>query len=334
MERPVRIAALGPLDDALLAALRALPLRPEVRTARSVLLVGDGLLRWQPEVLVVAFGDAPEEEIGALRLWRQLAPDTGVLVATDAAGELAATALAARLPARVFVFPGPPGQLAALLEQAREHSDRPRADLFVDLVRGIADEINNPLLYVSGHLQLLRATLVAPAQRDQADLVAAALAGIARIDAAIARLHAISRAARGPRRRDAVDLAALLPADAQAHVAPGAHVVRGDPEQLGDAVVAIARFGNELRASGAEVELRLEPLAGARRLRLLARGPALDDWHLPQTFEPYYPIRALRGQGSGLLPFLAQTVVLAHGGQATARRAADGALQVDFVLPE
>jgi hypothetical protein len=41
----------------------------------------------------------------------------------------------------------------------------------------------------------------------------------------------------------------------------------------------------------------------------------------------------LRGQGHGLCLFLAQTIVLGHRGQATARRLGDGSLQVDFVLP-
>jgi len=333
MDRPERIAAVGPLDDALLARLRELPLRPEVRTARSVLAGGEALVRWQPDLLVVAFGDDAEQEVGALRLWRQLWPDAGVVVATDAAHELAHAALAARLHARVLVHPEAPGQLAALLEQARERSDRPRPDVFLDLVRGIADEINNPLLYVAGHLQLLRSVLTTPAHRDHADMVAAALAGVARVEASIERLHAVSRAARGPRRREPIDLAALLPAGSGATATTGAHIVRGDPEQLAPAIAAIGGFTAELRASGATAELQLETFEHGQRLRIVASGDALADWQLPTTFEPYYPSRALRGQGSGLALFLAQTVVLAHGGQASARRRPDGALQIDFALP-
>ena len=59
----------------------------------------------------------------------------------------------------------------------------------------------------------------------------------------------------------------------------------------------------------------------------------LTHWRLPQSFEPYYPTRALRGQNAGLGLLLAQTVVLGHGGQAQARRLPDGGLQFDFVLP-
>ncbi len=333
MDRPVRIAAVGPLDDALLARLRELPLRPEVRTAPSLLGGGEALVRWQPDVLVVAFGGDAEQEVGALRLWRQLWPEAGVVVATDAAHELDHAALAARLHARVLVHPEAPGQLAAMLEQAREHSDRPRPDVFLDLVRGIADEINNPLLYVAGHLQLLRSVLTAPTDRDHVDMVAAALSGVARVEGSIERLHALSRAARGPRRREPVDLAALLPAGATIKAPAATHVVRGDAEQLAPAIAAIGGFTTELRASGATAELHLEAIEHGQRLRIVASGDALAGWQLPTTFEPYYPSRALRGQGSGLALFLAQTVVLAHGGQASARRRPDGALQIDFVLP-
>src|SRR5688572_32750749 len=49
---------------------------------------------------------------------------------------------AVRLHALVLPFPDAPGQLAAILEQARQHSERPRADVFVDLARGVADEID------------------------------------------------------------------------------------------------------------------------------------------------------------------------------------------------
>ncbi|MEC7726263.1 MAG: ATP-binding protein, partial [Planctomycetota bacterium] len=60
----------------------------------------------------------------------------------------------------------------------------------------------------------------------------------------------------------------------------------------------------------------------------------LATWQLPNTFEPFYPQRLIRGQSHGLGLFLAQTVVHGHRGQATARRQADGGLQLDFMLPK
>ncbi|MCA8966927.1 MAG: sensor histidine kinase, partial [Planctomycetes bacterium] len=59
----------------------------------------------------------------------------------------------------------------------------------------------------------------------------------------------------------------------------------------------------------------------------------LEQWRLPQTFEPYYPSRLLQGQSHGLGLFLVQTVVLGHRGQATARRTGRAAITIDFLLP-
>jgi signal transduction histidine kinase len=344
MERPVRIAVVGPIDDRLPGDLRELPLRPEVRTWRSVVADAEALLRFQPDLLLAGFADAADEEAGALRMLRQLWPGLGVVVVATAASEVALAPLAARLHARLVVYPDGPGQLAAALEQARQHSDRPRADVFVDLARGIADEVNNPLMFVAGHLQLLRAGLQGDADRSRLDQLGAALAGLARVEATIDRLRALAQAAKGPRTRVPVDLGGLLAAAVAARkqgepaaaveVADGPHVVRGDHEQLAPAVAAIVQFADELATAGAAVGLHLDPLGTARRLRVQARGAALAAWQLPATFEPYYPSRALRGHGSGLGLFLAQTVVLAHRGQVTASRLPDGALTVDFVLPE
>jgi nitrogen-specific signal transduction histidine kinase len=344
MERPVRIALIGPAADALVTDLRELPLRPEVRTWGSFLTDADGLARFQPDLLVLTIPATAEQEIGALRLLRQLWPATGVLLVTTAERELSLGPLAQRLQARLLVHPDAPGQLAAAVEQARLGSDRPRPDVFVDLARGLADEINNPLQFVAGHLQLLRASFAAAPDRDRRDQVGAALQGVERIQTSLDRLRLLAQAANGPRRRETTDLAALLAqAGGQRPTDPGSWAsiepvtgelpVIGDPEQLGAALTAIVRFADELTATGAECRLQLETLQNARRLRLGARGPSLANWHLPQTFEPFYPSRALRGQSQGLGLFLAQTVILGHRGQATVRRLGDGSLQFDFVLP-
>ncbi len=344
MERSVRIAVVGPVDDRLVGDLRQLPLHPEVRTSSSLVRDSDGLLRQQPDVLVIGLGEAPEEEIGALRLLRQLWPTLGVVLVTSAALEVSQTPLAKRLHALLLVYPDSPGQLAAIIEQARLLSDRPRAEVFVDLARGIADEINNPLMFASGHLQLLRASFEGLPERSRRDQVAAVLAGIARITASVDRLRSLSQAANGPRRREPVDLALLLQnardqtdlgegEQAAMQIEPGPHVMRGDVDQLTLAMAEVVRFADDLAKSGATSVLHLYGGDQAQTVSVVATGSALASWQLPTTFEPYYPSRALRGQSQGLGLFLLQTVVLGHRGQATVRRRPDGALHFDFVLP-
>jgi signal transduction histidine kinase len=343
MDRPVHIAVVGTVDDALLGDLRQLPLAPSARAFRSLVADSEALARFEPDVLLVAFGAEAAEEIGALRLLRQLWPNVALVLVTTADHELQDAPLAARLRAQLLVYPDTPGQLAAAIEQARLGGDRPRPDTFLDLARGIADEINNPLMFVAGHLQLLRASFEATAADQSRDQVQNALAGVARIQAAVDRLRLCSQAANGPRQRVPIDLAALLRAAsgertqvvgrAWIELLPGEALLTGDREQLTAAIAALVRFADELATAGATVRLELAPLPKAPRLQLLASGAAVAGWHLPLSFEPYYPSRALRGHSPGLGLFLVQAVMLGHRGQATVRRLADGALQFDFVLP-
>lgn len=342
MDRPARIAVVGPVDERLVGDLRQLPLRPEVRACRGLTVDSETLLRFQPDVLLIAFDDEPSEEIGALRLLRQLWPGVAVVVVVAPALEVATAPLARQLHALLLVYPDTPGQLAAILEQARLGGDRPRADTFVDLARGVADEVNNPLMFVSGHLQLLRNNLQAP-ERDRRDQIDAALAGVARIVASVDRLRLLANAANGPQARAEVDLAALVAelldeqprgaSTATVVVGDGPHVVRGDRVHLQALLRSLLQFADELTAAGSPGQLRLEAVGDARRVRLVTTGSFVANWQLPHSFEPYYPARALRGQSSGVGLFLAQTVALAHRGQAIARRLADGSLQLDFVLP-
>lgn len=342
MERSDRIAVVGAIDERLLGDLRQLPLRPEVRAWRSLALDGEAVLRFEPTLAVAALPDDPGEELGALRLMRQLWPAFGVVLVCGAAREPAHAAAAQRLGATLLVWPCGPGALAAALEQARHRSDRPRSEAFVDLAHGIADEINNPLLFASGWLQLLQAGLDAPAA-DRRDQLQAALDGLARIAASVERLKAVSHAAEGPRRREQIDLAGALRDElalrprtaANARVdAPREPVFAvGDRDQLRLALATLLQFADELAAAEASATLRIERVDGGARLRLVAHGGMLAHWRLPQSFEPYYPTRALRGQNPGLGLFLVQTAVLGHGGQAQARRLPDGGLQFDFLLP-
>lgn len=344
MDRPVRIAVVGSVDEKLVGDLRQLPLRPEVRHVTSLVDDTEILMRFQPDLLLVQFGEAPEEDIGAVRLLQRMWTSLEVAVITSTGKEVASGPIARRLSSQLIVYPDTPGQLAAVLEQMLHGGDRPRPELFVDLAHGLADEINNPLLFVSGHLQLLRAALDGPTEEGRRGQVDAALTGLKRIQTAVDRLRLLSQAANGPHRCETVDLAALIthavaerqPEGETASVTtpPGPQLVQGDCEQLALAVTAIVRFADELAITVTDSHLQLSSTDDAHRLRVVARGSGLATWQLPNTFEPFYPQRLLRSHSNGLGLFLAQTVVLGHRGQATVRRLRDGALQLDFLLPK
>ncbi|MCA8951727.1 MAG: hypothetical protein KDE27_19620, partial [Planctomycetes bacterium] len=117
----------------------------------------------------------------------------------------------------------------------------------------------------------------------------------------------------------------------QVVIGDGGHVVEGDPEQLSPALREIVRFADAMSEAGIPTELVLEEEPATERLRIALHGEALGRWRLPNTFRPFYPSRLLQGHGHGLALFLAQTVMLGHGGQASARRLDDG-LEIVFVL--
>jgi len=338
MEPAARIALVGPTASGLAEAVRQLPTCPEVRNFQCLFADADALRSYQPEVLLLSASPESAELPGAVRLLRQLCPGLVVVLAAAADRELSLAPLTNLLAAPFLALPATPGQVAAAIEQARSGGDRPRAELFLDLAHGIADEINNPLMFTSGHLQLLRSGL-SPAERDRRDQIDAALAGLRRIQESVDRLRLLTAAAEGPRRTATVDLMSLFtapaasPDTATAAVPRCSLLVSGDPEQLAAAAQSLQRLLHSLRQAGFTAELVLEAHGSSVRLRLLVDGPGLAHWRLPLSFEPYYPNRFLRGRGHGLDLFLAQTVVLAHRGQAAARRRPDGALQIEFVLP-
>ena len=343
MDLPVRIAVVGPVADEFLAELTALPLPHEVRRWATLSAAGSAIVPFQAEVLVLQLDPAAPEEIGGLRLLRGLWPSLGVVLVTDAAHELQHAPLAQRLEVQLLVWPGAPGQLAAALDMARQGRGGPRPEVFQDLARGVADEINNPLLFVAGHLQLLHGNLDPHRDAAARGQVDAALAGLGRVQTAVDRLRLVAEAAHGPVRTADVDLAALLAQAVAARkphrraatlrIAEAPHVVTGDPEQLAAAVRTLVQFADDLTELGAHAHIELDALPGSHRLRLTASGHQLASFQVPHGFEPFYPSRALRTPGLGLGPFLLQTVFLGHRGQASVRRTRDGALQFDFVLP-
>ncbi|MBL8749402.1 MAG: HAMP domain-containing histidine kinase [Planctomycetes bacterium] len=345
MDAPARIAVVGPVDDGLVGTLRSLPLAPTVREWSALCTDSEAIARFQPTLVFVALSSDAPEEIGALRVLQNLWPHTSLALVTSPAREAADAPLAQRLRLRLVVFPSVPGTLADAVEQAFHGTERTRHDVFTDLARGVADEVNNPLMFVAGQLQLLRGTFDPAADRDRRDRLTTVLDGVKSIQRVMDRLRLVAQAVNGPRRTQPVDLAALLgvalaerqraamPAP-NLRIADGVHVVNGDAEQIAAAIGAIATFAHELANIGVIVDVSLDAAGDARRMRITAAGPALATWTLPASFEPYYPNRALRGHGFGFGLFLAQTVVLGHRGQATARRRPDGSLQIDFSWPK
>ncbi|MEQ1633145.1 MAG: histidine kinase dimerization/phospho-acceptor domain-containing protein, partial [Planctomycetota bacterium] len=259
--------------------------------------------------------------------------------------EVELAALRERTGASWLALPHTPLDLARAVDHALNGGDRPRTEVFLDLVHGIADEINNPLQFVLGYLQLLQLQLEGDQYQDARDHIAAALDGGQRIAGTVERLTRIERAAAGARRHERFDLRTALESALAVSAAgrplpsivrepaKGSFVVQGDAEILDPALHALAAAAFEFEQHGGSVHFVLTRIDHAVRLRMALRGEGFADWQLPRTWEPYYLCRVLRGSTQGLALFLVQTAIHAHRGQATARRLPDGAVAIDLELP-
>ena len=347
MDRPVRIGLAGIEDSRLQAELEALPRQLQVRSFSSVFQAIDGLLALDPDLLFVGLEDGAnlDELTGALVLTKRLCPLVAFVLVAPSAREVELAALRQRIGADLLRLPHSRAEVARVVDAALFSGDRPRSEVFLDLLHGVADEINNPLQFLLGYLQLLQLQLEGPDHRDAMDQIAAAIDGAHRIKATVERLAGIEHAAAGPRRADPFDVRTALEASLKRRTsgratptvvrepARGSFLVPGDPEILRPAFDGLAAAALEFEEAGATVHCVVTRIDAAVRLRLSLRGDAFGDWQLPRTWEPYYLCRVLRGSAHGLSFFLLQTAVHAHRGQVTARRLPDAAIAIDIELP-
>jgi signal transduction histidine kinase len=347
MDRPLCLGLCGREDSALLADLQRLPGKVTTRAFDSIYSAIASLASFEPDAVFVltSSGDVPEELAGAIRALLALRPQCAVVIVAARERELSFAPICQRTRAHLLLEPYGPAQLLATLDQALSLSDRPRTEAFLDLVHGVADEINNPLMFLMGHLQLLQLQLDPQRDRDALEQISAALGGAQRIHETTERMRRIEAAAAGPRRANPFDLWAELSSALREHrgkgdsiaivrePSDGAFAVAGDAEILRAALASVVALAFEFRDGGNEAHFVITRIEAGIRVRLSLRGPALADWSMPRTYEPYYLCRALRGSTLGLSLFHVQAAAHGHRGRATARRLPDGAVAIDIELP-
>jgi signal transduction histidine kinase len=345
MPKVIRIALVEAGDSPLAEDLEGLSSSPRVRRFSTLFGDPEPIRRFRPTVLMIQTAGLGGEEIGAMRLLRALLPAATMVLVGDAADEVDLRRLGERFQARLLLRPYTHGELAGSMARAVAGNSRPSEEVFLDLARGIADEINNPLLFISGHLQLLHQHLDPGRDRARLDEVKAAQEGVQRIVGTVEKMRLLSRAASLDGTGEPVDLVPLLTeAVARAERGTGRRprlslprgaeqgTVTGHRALLEAALGELCQLAIGFMGAGCQVSLSLARLVRGPRLRMRVQGDGLEDWQLPRTFEPYFLNRILRGSPHGLGLFLVQTVVHAHGGQALARRSADGALTVDLLF--
>ena len=342
MDRPVRIAIANGRDPPLAGELAALPMATAIATFGSLFADTEALVAHAPDLLFVGDDAAADgaELSGAIRLLQALRPDLAVVIVAEATREVALHDVCTRTGARLLRTPLQAGELSSVVDHALAGGNRPREEVFLDLARGFADEINNPLLFLMGHLQLLQLQCETEELRQQ---LATAMSGAARIQSTVERVRLLAQAASGPRQIDLVDLRAELQTGIAQHftAAPppvlcepdsASFTIRGDRELLRPAIDLLLRVAAELQGLGTAAHCVLTRFERAVRLRLQLVGPGLESWRLPRTFEPYYLNHLLRGSSHGLALFVVQAAVHGHRGLCTARRLPGDALAIDLSL--
>lgn len=191
------------------------------------------------------------------------------------------------------------------------------------LAAGLAHEINNPLTYVIGNLEL-----AAEGYGDVAGRVSRALGGAVRVRQVVAQLRAIATAGAvelgpvelGPVADHSIGVATgvgLPPARVIQELDPTL-VANGNGIWIGQILVNL--LTNALLALGTRalerrrVVVRAERVGDEVRIDVADSGPGVDESVRAQLFDPFVSTRA-RGEGSGLGLYICRELAGRMGGR-------------------
>jgi PAS domain S-box-containing protein len=199
------------------------------------------------------------------------------------------------------------------------------------LSAGIAHEINNPLTYVIGNVELVAARLARVADERSMDLVRAlqdARVGLDRIQRTVRALKTFSRADEesvGP--VDVVEVLESCIEMVQSHLRHRGRLVRDYAEvsrvRGNDARIAQIFLNLLVNAAQALDEATTEQNAVTVRVReshdgvdiqVEDTGRGIDPSDLPRVFDPFFTTKPL-GEGTGLGLFVCHGIVTSLGGQ-------------------
>ncbi len=213
------------------------------------------------------------------------------------------------------------GELARAVAAMTDELQR-RAHDARTLAADLSHELKNPLAGIRGAAELLRdGAAEEPEPRER--FLGMIVDDAARLDRIVSRLLEVARVEDDRGVPLPVDLAALARACADRPwpvpvevSAQGAAVVAGRTAQLAAAIENLVANATQHAEPGSRVQIELaEPRgrAGALRLTVSNRGPALSEAARRKVWDRFYSTRTAAG-GSGLGLAIVRSVALAHGG--------------------
>jgi two-component system OmpR family sensor kinase len=238
------------------------------------------------------------------------------------------------------------GELALTLEEMLRSLDGARAEREVALqkqrefVADASHELRTPLTSVLANLELLQASLVAPGQDEDREVVDSALRSSRRMSRLVADLLLLARADAGRldkhRRCDLAEVAG----DAAAEAAPlmGARElivdnekplrVEGSADELHRMVLNLLDNAARHTPAEAHVELSLRAEGGDAVVEVADDGPGIPAALREQVFDRFVrgegPADTARGTGTGLGLAIVGAVAQSHGGTVEVTESSSG----------
>lgn len=347
-ERERELARLSELSTELEGVLEMLPDPIVIRDNDTVLYANRALARKlgyesMADVVDRRILSAVHPDDRAMVLERMAAVDAGASQGLIEVRYLAADGRAVPLehgqPTRV-TYRGRPAWLIVLYDTHEQRhgmlalAAQERMVTVGTLAAGVGHEINNPLTYVIGNLDLLTEEVQAlphavPQQRrtEILDLIAEARDGADRIRKIVRGLRTFARGEREERTRvdvhAAVEMALQLAQSALRHVTPVASDLLPTPRVLADEsqlvqvlVNLLVNAAHALAPTPIErnlVHIRVWAEAGRALLEVADNGPGMPPEVARRAFEPFYTTKGVRN-GTGLGLSIVHNIVTGLGG--------------------
>lgn len=348
MRLPERIALIGRDDRGL--GPRVLAVLEDAVLSRfpDPFVDFEAIRKFRPDLALVLGESLDLEAFGVLRLVRHSLGSLRILLALDERSRVEHAAPAGRLGAQILTLPADDVQLARALRgpeagasDARDEAER----IFFELCRSLSDEVNNPLLFVDGHLALLEAQLDPNLTQDTKDLLTSARGGLQRIGRAVdaIRFAADAHPRRNP--RAPVPMSELVqdalrrsPEDVRATVLPpsGAeanrHPVAVDRRLAVDTLLRLLSVVSDLSDAEATVTTHLSVRSEHVILRALLPSSRLTLPAEPQPVRPLLAQGTLRGSPIALRLSVVDLALRRQSGRLELS-GDGGALRIDASLP-
>jgi len=215
----------------------------------------------------------------------------------------------------------------------------------------VAHEINNPLAGILTYIKLLRRMLRKGSSRlnsDEADHHLEMMeAETVRVGNIVKNLLAFSRPSHaeiGDANVNAIierslQLVAhqmdLQSVECQAELAPDVPVIKADPSQVQQALLAIIINAVEAMPDGGRVTVAsgYEPAARRVTIRVSDTGRGIPEDSIPHLFEPFFTTKT-EGKGVGLGLFVAYGIIRRHGGTVEVASKLHGGTTFTISLPQ